>query len=531
MRLLLLLTLSYSVFSYTGEKIKELKFPGRFPSGVTFDGKNLWVSDWKDDIIYCIDTASGKVLKKLQSPGYWPAGLAYYNNYLWCSDLRGGIPMFENYVGKVFKIDISNGHVVKTITVPSNSPIGLAFDGKYLWCTDNKTDLIYQFDPEDGTIINSFKSPSSDPNGIAYDGKYLWITDRIKNEIYMVDPGSGTVIFFFDTPGPYASSICSDGKNLWVTDIQTKKIYKIKIDDEKYVKFNTQKIKVNYIYTIHNFGPNSVKDYNVYFACPSSRTNQVIKNIKFNTDNVEFIKDKWNQIIAKITLKELKPLQNAELEMEVEAEVSSIRYFIYPHKITTLENLPDSVKIYLRDDDKYRINDPVIVNVVKNITESEKNPYWIARKLYNYVIDKIEYEMAGGWDIAPTILKRGTGSCSEYTFVYIALCRAAGIPARYVGSIAMRGDEVSIDNVYHRWVEIYLPNYGWIPVDPSGGDSPLPRSQAEGFGYLTNRFLITTQSGGGSEYLGWSYNSNESFITDPRTNVVFEHFAEWETLN
>ncbi|MCX7953831.1 MAG: hypothetical protein N3A01_01425 [Bacteroidales bacterium] len=528
--LVILLLFYSSVYSYTGKKIKELNSPGRFPSGITFDGKNLWIADWKDDVIYSIDTSTGKILKKIQSPGYWPAGLAFNNGYLWCTDLRGGIPMFEYYIGKVFKINLTTGDIEKIVSPPSNSPLGLTYDGKYLWCTDNKSDMIFQFDPEDGTIINSFKSPSSDPNGIAFDGNYLWVTDRIKDEIYMIDPASGMVIFFFDAPGPYASSICFDGQNLWVTDIETKKIYKLKLDEEKYTTFNTRKVKVSYIYTVCNFGPNVVKEYNVFYACPQSTQFQKIKNIKFSVKNVEFLKDKWNQKIAKIKLTDIKPLQKIELSMDVEAEISSVRYFVYPHKVGNLNTLPDSVKIYLKNDDKYRINDTIITNIVKKIVANEKNPYWIARKLYNYVIEKLDYEMAGGWDIAPTILKRGTGSCSEYTFSYIALCRAAGIPARYVGSLVMRGDEVSIDNTYHRWAEIYLPEYGWIPVDANAGDSSSPRTQAEGFGYLPNKFLITTQSGGGSEYLEWSYNSNESYVTEPKTHVIFEHFAEWETL-
>ena len=143
------------------------------------------------------------------------------------------------------------------------------------------------------------------------------------------------------------------------------------------------------------------------------------------------------------------------------------------------------------------------------------------------MIDHVEYELAGGWNIAPTVLDRGTGSCSEYTFVYIAMCRAAGIPARYVGSIVTRGDDASWDDVFHRWVEIYLPNFGWIPVDPSGGDSPVPAHRANAFGYLNNRFLITTESAGGSEYLGWSYNANEKWQSKGRVKVDVENVGEW----
>ena len=110
------------------------------------------------------------------------------------------------------------------------------------------------------------------------------------------------------------------------------------------------------------------------------------------------------------------------------------------------------------------------------------------------------------------------------------MCRAAGVPARYVGSVAERGEKASTDDVFHRWVEVYLPGFGWFPVDPSGGDRDLPADQARGFGHLSRRFLITTQNGGGSKTLEWQYNSNAHYTSDPKTFVVSEYFGDWKPL-
>ena len=49
-------------------------------------------------------------------------------------------------------------------------------------------------------------------------------------------------------------------------------------------------------------------------------------------------------------------------------------------------------------------------------------------------------------------------------------------------------------------------------------------------GHLSNRYLITTQGGGDSEYLGWYYNSNETYTTNPQVQVNVEAFGEWEPL-
>ncbi|MFH0865013.1 MAG: transglutaminase domain-containing protein [Bacteroidota bacterium] len=521
-------------FAYPGEVVKSYNTPGSFTMGLTYDGKNIWLSDRKEDKIYCIDPATGKTLRYIKSPAYWPTGLAWDGEALWNADIRGGIPMAENFVGKIYRIDPADGTILRTLTAPSNSPMGLTWDGKYLWCADNESDEIIQFDPDDGTTIKSIKSPASDPNGLAWDGKYLWVSDRLNDEIYMIDPVTECVIIITDAPGLYTNSLCYDGKFLWAADYQDDKIYQmIACDDDEYITYNERKSKVTYTFTMTNFGPGSVKTFDVHLAIPVNRPNQtIVEDISYTPGFTDIITDQWGQKTAHFKFTDFKTGDTNEIKMVSTVNTYDVRYFIFPENVDSLSAIPDSIKTkYLVNDEKFRYDDPVIQDAVKEAVGAEKNPYWIARKIYNYIIDHMYYERVGGWNTAPTVLKRGNGSCSEYTFVYISMCRAAGLPARYVGSVVVRGDAACMDDVFHRWVEVYLPGYGWVPVDPSGGDSDSPREQADSFGALSNRFFITTQSGGGSETMGWTYNSNEFYTTDPMTNIVFENFAEWEPLS
>jgi transglutaminase-like putative cysteine protease len=217
--------------------------------------------------------------------------------------------------------------------------------------------------------------------------------------------------------------------------------------------------------------------------------------------------------------------------MTVEAEIFQTRWFVFPEDVGMLKEAPRELRdLYLGDEDKYRITDPVIVKAAREAVGEEQNAYWVARKIFDYVIGHMEYQLLGGWNVAPTVLARGNGSCSEYAFVYIALARAAGLPARYAGSVAVRGDDASTDDVFHRWVEVYLPHVGWMPIDPSGGDQPSPAGQASYIGHLNNKYLITTLGGGGSEFLEWDYNSNEMWASRGKCKVYSEKIGEWTPL-
>ncbi len=520
------------VNAHPGKVLKAFASPGQFPTGLTHDGEHVWLADRKSQMLYCIDPDDGRVIREIPSPAYWPTGLAWDGESLWCSDVKGGLPLSENYQGLVYRIDPRNGDVLRVISAPSERPRDLAWDGKYLWCVDEAADEIIQFSPDDGTTIKTLRAPANDPRGLAFDGKNLWVSDRMMDEIYMVDPQNGQVLIITDAPGPFTRGLAFDGKNIWAVDSQEDKLYcLVARDEDLFVLKNERHAQVTYTHMLTNFGPGKMLSGDIHLAVPVDRDNQVIEQISLSP-GYDYVTDKSGQKTAHYHFSNVKPGEKVEAEMVTRAKIYEIRYFIYPEKVGGLDEIPDDIPaVYLENNEKYQTDHPVIAEAVKKVVGDEKNPYWIARKIYNYLMDAMYYEMTGGWNTAPTVLERGNGSCSEYSFVYISMCRAAGLPARYVGSAVVRGDDDCMDDVFHRWVEVYLPNYGWIPVDPSGGDQELPRNQANYFGHLSNRFLITTESAGGSETMEWTYNSNDFYTTEAKTFVVSDHFADWKPLD
>ena len=62
-----------------------------------------------------------------------------------------------------------------------------------------------------------------------------------------------------------------------------------------------------------------------------------------------------------------------------------------------------------------------------------------------------------------------SGVCQDYAHVLIALCRSVGIPARYASGYLYNGPSDSLVGAQasHAWTEIYLPESGWIGLDPT----------------------------------------------------------------
>jgi transglutaminase-like putative cysteine protease len=62
------------------------------------------------------------------------------------------------------------------------------------------------------------------------------------------------------------------------------------------------------------------------------------------------------------------------------------------------------------------------------------------------------------------LLTHGKGVCQDFTHLMIAVLRSFGIPARYVSGYIHR---VNKDSQSHAWCEAWVPDLGWIGVDPT----------------------------------------------------------------
>lgn len=508
-----------------GDRMYAFPTPGGSPIGLATDGTHLYLSDRKTDSIYCLSMDSGTVVSSFPAPGLRLSGLAFDGSFIWAVDAEEKV---------IIKLDPSTQMSLKTVYCPASDPGGLAFDGNYLWLGDLQTGKLMQLSTEDGTTIKEMLAPSQSPTGLAWDGRYLWVADRITDFIYLVWPATGEVVLMFKAPGKYAVGLASVGDRLYCADYQADSIFVLKADDEEYLRLSDPVFeRLEYMHQFRNYGPGKVISLDIYLALPEESARQkLILPPLFDSTKVSLLVDHWGQKIGRWHFDSLSAGEVVAASYITLAELLDQWFVFRPERVGPLKEIPNEIKKqYLADDSKYSIHSTVITEAVKKAVGTESNPYWIMRKVLRYIINNIEYELAGGWNIAPTVLEMGKGSCSEYSFVFIAMCRAAGLPARYVGSIAQRGDLAGEDDVFHRWCEVYLPRIGWVPVDPSAADQTSPHGQANCIGHVANRYLITTTGGGNSEYLGWEYNSFEKYQSKGVCKIYSEKLGEWSPVS
>jgi transglutaminase superfamily protein len=95
-----------------------------------------------------------------------------------------------------------------------------------------------------------------------------------------------------------------------------------------------------------------------------------------------------------------------------------------------------------------------------------------AEQLTRYVNGLLEKKPTVSLPSAREVLRTKVGDCNEHTSLYVAMARAAGIPARVaVGLVYVRGAFY-----YHAWPEVYLTEGAsrglWLPVDPTFNQFP-----------------------------------------------------------
>ena len=105
-------------------------------------------------------------------------------------------------------------------------------------------------------------------------------------------------------------------------------------------------------------------------------------------------------------------------------------------------------------------DDPRIQAQARLIIGREQDPGRAARLLATWVHTNVQRRSTAAVPGAVQTLAARLGDCNQHAVLYVALARAAGLPARTAAGL------LSLDGrfYYHAWAEVYLGD--WVAVDP-----------------------------------------------------------------
>ena len=113
-----------------------------------------------------------------------------------------------------------------------------------------------------------------------------------------------------------------------------------------------------------------------------------------------------------------------------------------------------------------QVQDARIVETAREIADGATDPVVVARRLNEWVYDRLDKDITLSVPSAVQVLEMGQGDCNEHTVLYVALARALGLPTRTaVGVVHLNGRFY-----YHAWPEVWLDR--WVAVDPTLGQYP-----------------------------------------------------------
>jgi len=234
-------------------------------------------------------------------------------------------------------------------------------------------------------------------------------------------------------------------------------------------------------YTLQNNGPENLNDVTCAVDIPTViEPFQEINSVLTELKDYEQVNDETGNTFYKFYLgkidngssKSVKVLYDVTMA-EFDLKDDLVNPGAYDKDIYEKE-----LKQYTESSKYIDSDNEAIKETVEQIVGVETIPYKIAENLYNYVVQKMEYDNEklaqinsgnfGETNKASEILNLDKGVCADYSIFYAALCRAAGIPAKYVAGVPIRStayEETKQVTNGHAWNEINLPGLGWIPID------------------------------------------------------------------
>lgn len=120
-----------------------------------------------------------------------------------------------------------------------------------------------------------------------------------------------------------------------------------------------------------------------------------------------------------------------------------------------------------------------VIDLSKEIASGADNDYETAKRIEKYLSSNFPYTLNPGRTprdvdfVDYFLFENKKGYCTYYASAMVIMCRAVGIPARYVEGYTLpekedpKGGYIVTNRQAHAWVEVYFEGFGWIEFEPT----------------------------------------------------------------
>ncbi|OPZ10375.1 MAG: Transglutaminase-like superfamily protein [candidate division BRC1 bacterium ADurb.BinA364] len=131
---------------------------------------------------------------------------------------------------------------------------------------------------------------------------------------------------------------------------------------------------------------------------------------------------------------------------------------------------PPGGEAYVQPSSLVQADDPAIAAAAREAIGEETEAWKAAKRLERWTHERIRTKSLGVvFASAKETLETREGDCTEHAALLVALCRAAGLPARAAAGLIY---SEAIDGFgYHMWAEVYLD--GWRDLDATRPGDPV----------------------------------------------------------
>lgn len=161
--------------------------------------------------------------------------------------------------------------------------------------------------------------------------------------------------------------------------------------------------------------------------------------------------------------------------VEVRADrsiVLALRAQADPSQAVALGSAPAALRPFLGSSPALQSDHPAILRQARAIVGHETNSWAAAQAIGEWVYRAIEKKATVSLPSALDVLKRREGDCNEHTYLFVALARAVGLPARiHVGLVYSELDGTPGAFYYHAWPAVYVGE--WVELDPTWGQKTV----------------------------------------------------------